>query len=82
MWIDAKTFMELVQNQERMRAEFTLRMSEMEKRIEALEKRPISIANDNGSIDSTDAMEKLYHEMTDGVIDEKARRVIFTDGRE
>jgi DTW domain-containing protein YfiP len=81
MVVDAKVFMELVEKQTRMELEMSLRMKQLETRLETLEKRPIAL-DDESDKKSSDAALKLYHEMTDGVKDEKAGRVIYTDGRD
>lgn len=82
MFVSSKTFMELVERQVRMEAEMGLRIKQLEERVETLEKRPIMAESSKGAQDSSDTIEKLYHEMMDGVKDEKAGRVIYTDGRD
>lgn len=82
MFVSSKTFMDLVEKQTRMELQYQLEIKRLEDRIETLEKRPIVIDSGKGAEDSTDDMVKLYHEMTAGVKDEKAGRVILTDGRD
>lgn len=82
MFVSSKTFMELVEKQTRMEFEYQLEIKRLEERIKTLEQRPILVDNGKAAKDSTDDMVKLYHEMTDGIRDEKAGRVILTDGRD
>ncbi len=77
MFIDAKVFAGIIEKQTRMEVE----MQRMKERIEVLEKRPVMLNIDTKEDDSSKAMAKMYHEMTDGVKDEKLGRVVYTDGR-
>lgn len=82
MWVNAKVFMELVQRIERMDAEHKMEVKRLNERIETLEKRPIILEGKSDADKSSDDMMKLYRELTDGVKDERAGRVIYTDGRD
>ena len=62
--------------------ELSLRIKQLEGRVEVVEKRPIVIEGKSDADKSSDDMMKLYRELTDGVKDEKAGRVIYTDGRD
>jgi hypothetical protein len=65
-----------------MDAEHKAEVRQLKEDIETLRQRPLILEGLNDANDSSDDMVKLYHEMTDGIRDEKAGRVILTDGRD
>lgn len=81
MFVSSRVFMELVQRQERMEAEHRLQVKRLEDRIEVLEKRPIVLGEDPAE-KSTDKMQRIFEEMTNGVKDINTGRVVYTDGRD
>jgi phage shock protein A len=82
MLISAKTIIELVRQQEQMKSAFELQIRQLNERIETLEKRPILVESKTDEEKSSKTMETLFLEMTEGVKDDKAGRVIYTDGRQ
>ena len=81
MFVDSKTFMELVEKLTRVELEHKAEVKRLEERIEVLEKRPIVLADDSAE-KSTDKMQRLFEEMTMGVKDINTGRVTYTDGRD
>ena len=81
MFVDSKTFMELVEKLTRIELEHKAEVKRLEERIEVLEKRPIVLADDSAE-KSTDKMQRLFEEMTMGVKDINTGRVTYTDGRD
>lgn len=78
MWVDAKVFMDLVAKQ----TTLELKCKALEERVETLEKRPVVIQHASEDPKETNLSMRQYHELMDGVVDKKAGRVIYTDGRE
>jgi hypothetical protein len=77
MWVDSKTFMELV---ERMTV-MELRLKQQDERIKTLENRPIIVdakVEPNGKKDYD--ITEIYDDLMNGVKDEKLGRVRLTDG--
>lgn len=77
MWVDSKTFMELV---ERMTV-MELRIKQQDERIKTLEDRPIIVdskVETNGKKDY--GMNEIYDELMNGVMDRELGRVKLTDG--
>ena len=81
MFVDSKTFMELVEKLTRIELEHKAEVKRLKERIEVLEKRPIVLADDSAE-KSTDKMQRLFEEMTMGVKDINTGRVTYTDGRD
>ena len=81
MFVDSKTFMELIAKVTRIELEHKADVERLENRIKTLENRPIVIADDSAK-KSTDKMERLFEEMTMGVKDINTGRVTYTDGRD
>lgn len=81
MFVDSKTFMELVEKLTRVELEHKAEVKRLEERIEVLAKRPIVLADDSAE-KSTDKMQRLFEEMTMGVKDINTGRVTYTDGRD
>ena len=81
MFVDSKTFMELVEKLTRVELEHKAEVKRLEERIEVLAKRPIVLADDSAE-KSTDKMQRLFVEMTMGVKDINTGRVTYTDGRD
>lgn len=77
MFVNTKIFMELV---ERLTT-LSIKLQELELRMESIEKK--SLTDNSADLKSSgDDIAKIYHELMNGVIDEKMGRVIYTDGRE
>lgn len=77
MWVDSKTFMELV---ERMTV-MELRIKKQDERIKTLENRPIIVESKeepNGR--KTYDITEIYDDLMNGKTDEKLGRVRLTDG--
>ena len=81
MFVDSKTFMELIAKVTRIELEHKADVERLENRIKTLENRPIVIADDSAK-KSSDKMERLFEEMTMGVKDINTGRVTYTDGRD
>ena len=77
MFVDSKTFMELVAKVTRLELE----KERLEKRIETLEKRPIMVQAEEGVNERKKPdMHTIYDELVNGVVDDKLGRVKLTDG--
>ena len=77
MWVDSKTFMELVERMTIME----LRIKKQDERIKTLENRPIMVdskVEPNGR--KTYDMNEIYDELVNGVPDSSLGRVRLTDG--
>jgi hypothetical protein len=73
MFINSKTFMELVQTVTKLEAKVTT----LEERVKTLESRPIAVYKPE---DETKKLRSLFEEMYSGEIDPKLGRVKLTDG--
>lgn len=82
MFVDSKTFMELVEKLTRVELEHKAEVKRLEERIEVLEKRPIVLADDPPKNPKDEETFKLFEEMTMGVKDINTGRVTYTDGRD
>lgn len=77
MFVDSKTFMELVAKVTRLEIE----NERLEKRIETLEKRPIVVQEEEGvNARKNPDMHTIYDELVNGIVDDKLGRVRLTDG--
>ena len=76
MWVDAKTFMLVVEKITRLETE-TERLKE---EVETLKKRPIVIETREENEDTPIDSKRILDELLNGTPDE-AGRVVYTDGR-
>lgn len=77
MWVNSKTFMELV---ERMTV-MELRIKQQDERIKTLEDRPIIVdAKEQPNGRKSYDMNEIYDDLMNGVKDEQLGRVRLTDG--
>lgn len=77
MWVESKTFMELV---ERMTV-MELRLKQAEERIKTLENRPIIVdAKEEPNGKKTYDITEIYDDLMNGATDKKLGRVRLTDG--
>ena len=81
MFVDSKTFMELVEKMTRMECEYKLEIKRLQERVETLEKRPIAVQEDDGiNARKNPDMHTIYDELMNGVVDNELGRVKLTDG--